>query len=42
MLPFQVVYRRQSLTLLALMKDIEKRDVSAVEEMLKEWRVTRE
>jgi hypothetical protein len=40
-LPFQVVYRRQPLTPLVLMKEIEKRDVPAVEEMLKEWRVIR-
>jgi hypothetical protein len=36
MLLFQIVYGRQLLTLLALMKKIEKRDVSAVEKMLKE------
>jgi hypothetical protein len=42
MSPFQVVYRRQPLTLLALMKEIEKRNVPAVKEMLKEWRVIKE
>jgi hypothetical protein len=39
---FQVVYRRQPLTPLVLIKEIEKGDVPAVEEMLREWRRTRE
>jgi hypothetical protein len=33
---FQVVYGRQPLTLLNLMKEIGKKDISVVEEMLKE------
>jgi hypothetical protein len=36
MSPFQVVYERQPLTLLNLMKEIGKEDIPAVEEMLKE------
>jgi hypothetical protein len=42
MSPFQVVYERQSLTLLGLMKEIGKEDISVVEKMLKEWKLTRD
>jgi hypothetical protein len=36
MLLFQIIYERQPLTLLSLMKEIGKRDIPAIEEMLKE------
>jgi hypothetical protein len=42
MLPFQIVYRRQPLTLLSLMKEIGKGDIPVVDEMLKEWKLTRD
>jgi hypothetical protein len=39
---FQVVYRRQPLTPLSLMKVIGKEDIPTVKEMLKEWKLTRD
>jgi Integrase core domain len=42
MSPFQVVYGRQPLTPLELMKEIGKGDIPVVDEMLKEWKLTRD
>jgi hypothetical protein len=42
MSPFQVVYGRQPLTSLNLMKEIGKEDILTVKEMLKEWKLTRD
>jgi hypothetical protein len=42
MLLFQVVYERQPLTPLNLMKEIGKKDILVVKEMLKEWKLTKD
>jgi hypothetical protein len=40
MSPFQVVYERQLLIPLSMIKKIENEDISVVEEILKKWRGT--